>query len=103
MAKGRKTGGRRPGSPNRHTAALKDIILQALAVVGGADYLVEQARKHPGQFMALLGRVLPLQVKQDGQEPMVPAVVNHIFEVSQPVSSGKVETAYVAGENASDT
>ena len=77
MAKGRKTGGRRPGSPNKVTGALKDTILQALANVGGAEYLQEQATKNPNAFMALVGRVLPLQVKDGGAEPRLPQPVIH--------------------------
>jgi hypothetical protein len=69
--------GRKKGVPNKYTGALKDMILQALANVGGVAYLEEQARKQPAQFLGLVGRVLPLQVKQDGNDPMVPAVVVH--------------------------
>ena len=77
MAKGKKTGGRKAKTPNKVTAALKDMILQALANVGGETYLAEQATKNPNAFLALIGRVLPLQVKQDGDDPRVPAAVIH--------------------------
>lgn len=81
MAKGRKTGGRVKGTPNIITGALKDMILQALANSGGVDYLVAQAKSQPAAFMALVGRVLPLQVKDGGPDPQVPpTVVNHIHE-----------------------
>ena len=75
---GLKRGGGRPkGTPNKTTAALKDLILRALADVGGVDYLVTQAGKNPVAFLALVGKVLPLQVKQDGDDPRMPAVVIH--------------------------
>lgn len=78
MAKSGNAGkGRKKGTPNKYTGALKDMILQALANVGGVAYLEAQARKQPAVFLGLVGRVLPLQVKQDGQEPMVPAKVVH--------------------------
>lgn len=77
MAKGKKTGGRTKGTPNKLTAALKDVILQALANAGGADYLTKQAKENPNAFLALVGRVLPLQVKQDGKEPTMPKPVVH--------------------------
>ncbi len=73
MAKGRKTGGRQVGSVNKVTGLLKDMILQALANAGGDVYLTEQAQKNPNAFLSLVGRVLPLQVKQDGTDPQVPA------------------------------
>lgn len=92
MAKGKKTGGRKPGTPNKITGALKDEILQALANAGGVDYLAEQATKNPVAFMGLVGRVLPLQVKQGGDEPRMPrkmAVIDATGKVTEfPVSPG---------------
>ena len=80
MAKGRKTGGRKPGTRNKITTAPKDVILGALSDAGGQAWLVEQARKNPVAFMALIGRVLPLQVKDGGADPVVPRVVHHFYE-----------------------
>lgn len=77
MAKGRKTGGRKKGSVNKFTGLLKDMILQALSDAGGVDYLKVQSKKNPTAFLTLVGRVLPLQVKQNGDEPRVPATVIH--------------------------
>jgi hypothetical protein len=78
MAKGRKTGGRTKGTPNKLTAALKDLILGALSDVGGRAYLAKQATRNPTAFMALIGRVLPLQVKDGGGDPLVPRPVIHV-------------------------
>jgi len=80
MAKGRKTGGRQKGTPNKDNQPLKEMILRALANAGGAAYLTEQSTKNPTAFMTLVGRVLPLQVKDGGAEPTVPTVVNHHYE-----------------------
>ena len=73
-------GGRPRGTKNKATAALKDMILQALSNAGGTRYLEQQAKKNPNAFMQLVGRVLPLQVKDGGAEPQVPAPVNHVHE-----------------------
>jgi hypothetical protein len=54
--------GRPKGVPNKLTAALKDMILQALDGAGGVEYLARQANENPSAFMALLGKVLPLQL-----------------------------------------
>jgi hypothetical protein len=77
MPKGKKLGGRVKGTPNKVTGALKDMILQALADAGGTAYLVTQARDNPNAFLSLVGRVLPLQLKDGGADPMVPATVIH--------------------------
>ena len=63
MAKGKKTGGRRKGVPNKFSGALKDMILKALDESGGVDYLVRCANaENPAPFLALVGKVLPLTV-----------------------------------------
>jgi hypothetical protein len=77
---GDKRAGRPKGVPNKVTTALKDMILQALADAGGVAYLRQQADTNANAFLALVGRVLPLQVKEGGDEPQVPTVVQHIYE-----------------------
>lgn len=62
MAKGRKTGGRVKGIPNKFTSDVRELISCALMKAGGAKYLEEQAQKNPPAFMALLGRTLPKDV-----------------------------------------
>ena len=59
--------GRPKGSLNKTTALLKDAIIQAAQNSGGDDglvgYLQKQADKeNSAPFMALLGKVLPMQV-----------------------------------------
>ena len=72
MAKGKKTGGRKAGTPNKLTGALKDMILQALDGAGGVEYLQKQATENPNAFLALVGKVLPLQVGAgDGLKKLV--------------------------------
>jgi len=51
--------GRGKGTVNKVTKELKDMILGALADVGGQDYLAQQAIENPGAFMSLVGKVLP--------------------------------------------
>lgn len=61
--------GRPKGSVNKTTALLKDAILKAAENAGNkvgdaglVSYLEQQAEANPGPFMALLGKVLPMQV-----------------------------------------
>ena len=72
---GERPVGRAKGTPNKTTAALKDMILQALDQKGGMDYLAKQADENPTAFLTLLGKVLPLQVTGDRDAPVV-----HVFK-----------------------
>ena len=58
----KKQGGRKKGVPNKNTGKLRDMILNALDKAGGEKYLATQAKKNPGPFMQLLGKVLPKQL-----------------------------------------
>jgi hypothetical protein len=60
MARGHKTGGRQKGTPNKHTRAVKDMILEALDKAGGVEYLLTQAGENPTAFLTLVGKTLPL-------------------------------------------
>ena len=73
----RSKTGRAKGTPNKTTALLKDAILKAAEKAGNklgddglVSYLEEQASKNPGPFMALLGKVLPIQVSGDPENPL---------------------------------
>lgn len=69
-----KTGGRRKGTPNKTTALLKDAVLKAASNAGKAEgivgYLTAQAVLNPGPFMALLGKVLPMQITGEDDGPV---------------------------------
>ena len=74
--------GRPPGSLNKTTALLKDAILQAAERAGNkvgdaglVSYLEMQAAANPGPFMSLLGKVLPMQVVGDPDNPLVTEIV----------------------------
>lgn len=72
MAKGKKTGGRTKGTPNKLTANVKQMVLDALEESGGVAYLVNQATTNPTAFMTLVGKVLPTQVTgEDGGDIQV--------------------------------
>ena len=68
--KRKKNGGRKKGTPNKTTAAVKDMVVTALHQVGGVEYLVAQANENPKAFLALVGKVLPLQLTGDGGGPL---------------------------------
>ena len=73
MAQRIKTGGRKKGTPNKTTALLKDAILKAATDAGDGDlsaYLLQQANSNPTAFLTLLGKVLPMQVGGNPDNPV---------------------------------
>ncbi len=73
MAQRIKTGGRKKGTPNKTTALLKDAILKAATDAGNGDlsaYLLKQANDNSVAFLGLLGKVLPMQVGGDPDNPV---------------------------------
>lgn len=69
----RSKTGRKKGTPNKTTKLLKEAILKAAENAGDGDmveYLTQQARTNPGPFMALLGKVLPMQIAGDPENPL---------------------------------
>lgn len=65
-----KTGGRKPGTMNRQTVAVKELILAALDKVGGEKYLILQASENPTAFMTLLGKIIPTQLTGPDDGPV---------------------------------
>ncbi len=57
--------GRQKGTPNRLTREIREMIREALEGVGGQDYLEQQAEKNPTAFMALIGKLIPSEVKAE--------------------------------------
>lgn len=80
MNTGNAGKGRPKGSLNKTTALLKDAILKAAELAGDklpgeteglVKYLTAQACENPGPFMALLGKVLPMQMQGDPENPII--------------------------------
>lgn len=68
--KGKKTGGRKKGTPNKVTRELRKAIENAFVELGGESYLKRVARKNPGVFVQLLGKLLPLQITGKDGDPI---------------------------------
>lgn len=79
IGKGKAGPGRPKGSVNKTTALLKDAILQAAQNAGGeggmVGYLEHQANENPAAFMSLLGKVLPMQIAGDAENPLVVTMI----------------------------
>lgn len=66
----RPGAGRKKGVPNKLTGDVKAMILAALDEAGGTGYLVQQSEENPVAFMTLVGKVLPLTVAGDKNNPI---------------------------------
>lgn len=79
-----KTGGRQKGVPNKINRDLKEMILGALDKAGGVDYLVQQAGEKPAAFLALVGRVLPMTVAGDPDNPLLTGITVTLVQPEHP-------------------
>jgi len=75
---GKRPGAGRPsGSLDKGNALIREMVAQALNQVGGVDYLARVAESHPGPFLGLVGKVLPIQVTGEGG-----GAVEHSLQIS---------------------
>jgi len=70
MAAGRKTGGRKKGTPNKTTRAAKDAIAFAAHELGGGERLLEWVREDKENerifWQSIYTKLLPLEVNATG-------------------------------------
>ncbi len=64
--------GRRRGAVNKVNQEIRKLIRQALDEEGGVRYLRWAARRQPVAFLALLGRLIPAEIR--GTLEIVPVV-----------------------------
>lgn len=87
--------GKPKGAVSHFNRSIKDMVERALHKVGGADYLAQQAHENPVAFMALVARVLPLQLANaDGQKLLV-----DFRWADQPTPPPTIESIAVDTEN----
>lgn len=72
MAKGKKTGGRIAGVPNKFNSDIKGMIIGALNSKGGQEWLETQMGANPVAFIGLIGKVLPTTLAGDPNAPLFP-------------------------------
>lgn len=63
--------GRKKGELNKVTRNLKAAILQAFDKVGGVKWLVTLAESDPRAFAALLGRILPNEIRAEVESNLI--------------------------------
>jgi hypothetical protein len=69
---GKNNKGKPKGAVNKTTGQLKDMILKALDQAGGETYLLDRANdpKTQSAFLQLIGKVLPMTVVGDANQPL---------------------------------
>lgn len=85
---GKPGPGRPPGSANKTTALLKDAILKAAEMTGQdgkgkgklVGYLRFLAAGEPKAFAALLGKVMPMQITGDPDNPVYAVIEQRIVD-----------------------
>jgi hypothetical protein len=80
-----KTGGRKKGTPNKISSALKEAILEAAenagkrlkpdAESGTVAYMEQIAIQEPATFCSLLGKVLPMTIADTAQNEETKIVI----------------------------
>jgi hypothetical protein len=75
--------GRPPGAATVTGREARQMILDALHMVGGANYLAMQAVLNPAVFCALVGKVVPVKVEGDGT-PMMVVISQEIVDHRKP-------------------
>lgn len=68
---GKRPGAGRPkGSLDKGNALIRELIVKTLDDLGGTEYLASVAKSHPPAFLALLGKVMPVQLEGAGGGPV---------------------------------
>lgn len=68
--KGKKTGGRTQGTPNKLTASAKEAFALAFDALGGYEAMVAWAKSDPDNrkvFYTLYARLIPVDVTTEGK------------------------------------
>ena len=88
MAKGKKTGGRTPGTLNKTTKSAREAFSLAFeAIQRPGTSLSEWAALNPTEFYKLYARLIPVEHVGEGGSGPVATVVQHIYEDSKVLKS----------------
>ena len=63
---GRKTGGRKKGTPNKLTESARKAFELAFQKMDGAQGLLEWAKDHQTDFYKLYARLIPVNMEHSG-------------------------------------
>ena len=72
---GERRGGRKKGSVNKTTAAVKSALQEAFVKLGGVKSLVAWGKHNPTDFYKLWAKLLPTEIKNaDGEVLMLKVI-----------------------------
>lgn len=82
--KGRKTGGRQAGTPNKTTRSAREAFQLAFESLNkdkkGPQSLSVWAAANPTEFYRLYARLIPVEHVGEGGQGPIATVVKHIYE-----------------------
>jgi hypothetical protein len=61
--KGTRPAGRKKGTPNKTTAAVKNALVKTFVNMGGSRQLTKWAKENPTEFYKIWAKLLPAEVK----------------------------------------
>jgi hypothetical protein len=82
MAKGFKTGGRRPGIQNRVTTMFKQAVSIVYENIGGHAAFTEWAMANPTEFYRIAARLIPAETAT-ADANHVTVVINRGYDLEQ--------------------
>jgi hypothetical protein len=72
----REGAGRKPGVPNKLSASVKDNVIAVFNDLNGDNlgHMKDWAMENPTQFYNLYGKLLPVTLQGDAENPVVHAI-----------------------------
>lgn len=83
MAKGKKTGGRRKGTPNKDTRTVREAWIEAFRLVNASIPLHEWGAENPDKFYPLANKLIPIDLTS-GDKPIAPSAIQIQLVTPEP-------------------
>jgi hypothetical protein len=77
---GKKTGGRKPGVPNKLSGMAKENIAAVFTRIGGTAAMARWAKKNEGAFYGLYAKLLPHEVTGADGADLFAKVVREVVD-----------------------
>lgn len=80
--KGKKTGGRKKGVPNKMTTSVKEAFHAAYKSIGGDKALANWAKDNPTHFYQLYAKLIPQEVSKTVEHKIPTKIVFNAVDMS---------------------